>query len=66
MHILESDYDNYMLLYSCVENMEYRDSETGRPISQYEMSLKANLSPVEYLKHIADDVEWWDKNGPKD
>ena len=28
--------------------------------------MKANLSPMEYLKEISDDVEWWEENKPAD
>ena len=55
-----------MLTYTCYENIDYKDSETGRPISNEELNMKASMSPMEYLKHISNEVEWWEENGPNE
>ena len=46
--VLDTDYDNFLVLYQCFEIAEYRDQLTHRPISLKELQLKSSLSPLEF------------------
>ena len=46
--ILDTDYENYLIGYSCFEIAEYRDEETKRPISLEELQMKSTMKPLEY------------------
>jgi len=58
--VVETDVDNYLAMYTCFESGQYRDSETGRPISMDELQLKGQMSPLDYQKAIQEDVEEWE------
>ena len=51
MQILDTDYDNYASVYSCVESAEYRDSNTGKYLTDeqaWAFATKGETKPGSY------------------